>query len=157
MTAITAPFAARLETKSGRRLLLLIGVVVAVLLYLVFQGQGTLPHDESYPFFETLNGVRGWIEEHRDALFIFAAIRVGIGGLVDAIEGLLAGLGWPGVIAVAGGLGLIFGGWRLALLGALGFAAIGVLGLWESGMATLAQMLAAVLIALLIGIPLGIV
>jgi glycine betaine/proline transport system permease protein len=157
MTAITAPFAARFESKTGRRLLLLVGTIVAVLLYVLFQGQGTLPHDEAYPFFDTLNDVRAWIEENRNSIFIFAAIRTGIGGLVGAIEGLLASLGWPGVIALAGGLGLIFGGWRLALLGALGFAAIGVLGLWVSGMATLAQMLAAVLIALLIGIPLGIV
>ena len=157
MTAITAPFGARLESKSARRLLLLISVIVAVLLYVVFQGQGTLPHDEAYPFFDTLNGFRAWVEENRDSIFIFAVIRTGIGGLVGAFEGLLAGLGWPGVIALAGGLGLIFGGWRLALLGAVGFAALGMLGLWTSGMATLAQMLAAVLIALLIGIPLGIV
>ena len=157
MTAVTAPFAARLESKTGRRLLLLVGVLLAVLLYVVFQGQGTLPHDEAYPLFETLNGVRAWVEENRDSLVIFAIIRAGIGGLVGAFEGLLAALGWPGVIALAGGLGLIFGGWRLALLAAAGFAALGVLGLWTSSMATLAQMLAAVLIALLIGIPLGIV
>jgi glycine betaine/proline transport system permease protein len=157
MTAITAPFAARLESKTARRLLLLIFFVVAALLYVVFQGQGTLPHDEAYPLYATLNELREWIEVNRDSFFLLELIRVGIGGLVAAFEGLLAGLGWPGVIAVAGGLGLIFGGWRLALLGALGFAAIGALGLWESGMATLAQMLAAVLISLLIGIPLGII
>ena len=157
MTAVSAPFAARLESKTGRRLLLLIVGVVAVLLYVLFQGQGTLPHDEAYPLFATLNDFREWIEQNRDSLFIFGLIRDGIGGLVGAFEGLLAGLGWPGVIALAGGLGLIFGGWRLALLGTAGFAAIGALGLWESGMATLSQMLAAVLISLLIGIPLGIV
>jgi glycine betaine/proline transport system permease protein len=157
MTAITAPFAARLESRSGRRLLLLSAAVVAVLLYVVFEGQGTLPHDEAYPLFNTLNDVRAWVEENRNSIFLFALVRDGIGGLVGAFEGLLAGLGWPGVIALSGGLGLMFGGPRLALLGALGFAALGTLGLWESGMATLAQMLAAVLIALLIGIPLGIV
>lgn len=157
MTAITAPFAARLESKAARRLLLLILAVVSVLLYLLFQGQGTLPHDEAYPLFDTLNGVREWVEENRNSIFVFALIRDGIGGLVGAFDGGLAGLGWPGVIALAGGLGLIFGGWRLGLVGALGFAALGTLGLWQSGMATLAQMLAAVIIALLIGIPLGIV
>ena len=157
MTAITAPFAARLESRTGRRVLLLIGALVAILLYVVFQGQGTLPHDEAYPFFDTLNGVRAWIEENRNSIVVFAMVREGIGALVGAFEGLLAGLGWPGVIVLAGGLGLIFGGWRLALLAGAGFAALGVLGLWESSMTTLAQMLAAVIIALLIGIPLGIV
>ena len=77
--------------------------------------------------------------------------------LVAAFEGLLAGLGWPGVIALVGGLGLIFGGWRLALLASGASPASGLLGLWESAMATLAQMLAAVLISLLVGIPLGII
>ena len=157
MTAITAPFAARLESKTGRRLLLLIFFVVAALLYVVFQGQGTLPHDEAYPLFDTLNDFREWIEVNRDSFFLLELIRVGIGGLVAAFEGLLAGLGWPGVIALVGGLGLIFGGWRLALIAAAGFAGLGLLGLWESAMATLAQMLAAVLISLLVGIPLGIV
>jgi glycine betaine/proline transport system permease protein len=157
MTAITAPFATRLESKTGRRLLLLIFGVVAVLLYVLFKDQGTLPHDDSYPLFETLNGVRSWVEENRDSFVVFGLIREGIGGLVAAFDALLAGLGWPGVLALAGGLGLIFGGWRLALLSAGGFAALGVLGLWESAMATLAQMLAAVLISLLIGIPLGVI
>ena len=125
MTAITAPFATRLESKTARRLLLLIFAVIAVLLYVVFQGQGTLPHDEAYPLFDTLNDFREWIEENRDSFFLLELIRVGIGGLVGAFEGLLAGLGWPGVIALVGGLGLIFGGWRLALLAAAGFAGLG--------------------------------
>ena len=102
MTAITAPFATRLESKTARRLLLLIFAVVAVLLYVVFQGQGTLPHDEAYPLFDTLNAFREWIEENRDSFFLLELIRVGIGGLVAAFEGLLAGLGWPGVIALVG-------------------------------------------------------
>ena len=103
MTAITAPFATRLESKTARRLLLLIFAVVAVLLYVVFQGQGTLPHDEAYPLFDTLNAFREWIEVNRDSFFLLELIRVGIGGLVAAFEGLLAGLGWPGVIALSGG------------------------------------------------------
>ena len=79
-----------------------------------------------------------------------------IAALVDAFNSGIAFLGWPGVLAVAGGLGLIFGGLRLAILCVVGFAALGVLGLWDASMATLGLMLAAVVISLLIGIPLGI-
>jgi glycine betaine/proline transport system permease protein len=61
------------------------------------------------------------------------------------------------VIAVVGGLGFVFGGWRLALLAVSGFASLGVLGLWDASMATLSLMLAAVFLAVLIGVPLGIV
>jgi glycine betaine/proline transport system permease protein len=56
-----------------------------------------------------------------------------------------------------GGLGFVFGGWRLALLAVSGFASLGVLGLWDASMATLSLMLAAVFLAVLIGVPLGIV
>ena len=43
---------------------------------------------------------------------------------------------------------LLFGGGRVALLAVLGFASLGVLGLWDASMATLGMILAAVLIAL---------
>ena len=68
----------------------------------------------------------------------------------------LDALGWAGVLALAGGLGLVFGGVRLAVLAGGGLAALGVLGLWEASMATLALMLAAVASRWSIGIPLGI-
>ena len=88
---------------------------------------------------------------------VLDAIREGIGGLVGTFDNAIALLGWPGVIAVAGALGAVFGGWRLALLAAGGFAALGILGLWESAMLTLSQMLAAVLISIVVGVPLGII
>lgn len=157
MTALSVPAVARLDERATRRLLLIGAAVVAVLLFLLFQGQWTLPHDDSYALFASLNGVRDWVEINRDALVLPALIREGIGALVDGFGGLLGVLGWPGVIATAGALGAIFGGWRLAVLGVVGFAALGVLGLWTSSMATLAQMLGAVVLSLAIGIPLGII
>jgi glycine betaine/proline transport system permease protein len=90
-------------------------------------------------------------------VYVFDPIRVAIDSLVGAIDGFLALLGWPGVLAVSGVLGLTFGGWRLALLSVAGFASLGVLGLWESSMATLGLVLAAVILSLVIGIPMGIV
>ena len=90
-------------------------------------------------------------------VYVFDPIRVAIDALVTGIDSILALLGWPGILAVSGALGLIFGGWRLAVLAVAGFASLGVLGLWESSIATLGLVLAAVILALLIGIPLGIV
>ena len=54
--------------------------------------------------------------------------------LVDLFDEILASLGWPGVIGLVSALGLLFGGVRLALLPGLGFAFIGVLGLWDASM-----------------------
>ena len=162
MTAVTIPRAAgRLDQRTGRRLLALIGIAVAVVLYLLFQGQWTLPHDDSAPVFSAINSVRDWVEANRTTspLFVFGfdPIRVAITALVDGFDSFLALLGWPGILAVSGALGLIFGGWRLALLSVAGFAALGVLGLWESSIATLGLILTAVVLSLLIGIPLGII
>ncbi len=157
MTAITAPATSGLDPRLVRRVALLVGVGVAVAIFVVASGQWTLPHDEDHPVFGALNGVKAWVDANRNSIFIFGLIRDGVGGLVGVFDGLIALLGWPGVLATTAALGAIFGGWRLAVATTLGMAAIGVLGLWTSGMTTLAQMLAAVVIALLIGIPLGIV
>ncbi|HSL33991.1 MAG TPA: ABC transporter permease subunit, partial [Candidatus Limnocylindrales bacterium] len=61
-----------------------------------------------------------------------------------------------GLVAVTAAIGLVIGGWRLALLGATGILSFGVLGLWESSVDTLALTLAAVVLSLAIGLPLGV-
>jgi glycine betaine/proline transport system permease protein len=153
VTAVSLSAATRLEPRTARRILALIVTAVVVGLYVAFQGQWALPHDEEYPLFASLNGLRDFVDQNRT---IVDPIRIFIGTLVDFFVAIIAGLGWPGVLAVAGGLGLIFGGLRLATLSVLGFASLGVLGLWGASMATLALMLAAVVLSLVIGIPLGI-
>ena len=157
MTAISVPAVSRLEPKVAKRLFGVIFAIVAAILYLVFTGQWTIPFDSDYPLFTTLNEVRDWIDLNRASFVALDAIREGIGALVGTFDNAIALLGWPGVIALAGALGAVFGGWRLALLAAGGFAALGILGLWESAMLTLSQMLAAVLISVVVGVPLGII
>ena len=46
-------------------------------------------------------------------------------------------------------IGGLLAGWKMALLAGLGFLSLGVLGLWESSMETLALILVAVTVALL--------
>jgi glycine betaine/proline transport system permease protein len=154
MTAITVPRPWRSDPRTARRLAAAVLAALAVTLYVLLQGQWTLPHDESFPLFQTLNGLPATVDQYRN---IFEPIRAFIGAIVGFFDLVLASLGWPGVIAVVGGLGFVFGGWRLALLAVSGFASLGVLGLWDASMATLSLMLAAVFLAVLIGVPLGIV
>lgn len=160
MTAISVPAAAKVDARTGRRLLGIVIVVAVVALYVLFQGQWTLPHDPDSGIFTWVNEIRDWVDANRTIpvfTLVIDPVRVGIGALVTGFVELLATLGWPGVLAVAGSLGFVFGGLRLATLSILGFAALGALGLWTASMATLALMLAAVVIALIIGIPLGII
>jgi glycine betaine/proline transport system permease protein len=157
VTAISVPAVRRLEGRTARRLLALVLAATYILLYVAFAGTWTIPHAEDYAFFLQLNELRDWIDVNRESFVIVDAIRVGVGSLVAAFESVILTLGWPGVIVLAGGLGAIFGGWRLAVISAGGFVGLGVLGLWESSMETLAQILAAVLISVIVGLPLGIV
>ena len=162
MTAVSlSRSASQVDPGATRRALALGGTAVVIVLFLVFQGQWTLPHDESASIFTTLNGIRDWVEANRTTsplfIYVLSPIRVGIDGLVTGIDAFLALLGWPGILAVSGALGMIFGGWRLAILAVAGFASLGVLGLWEDSIATLGLVLAAVILSLVIGIPLGIV
>ena len=65
-------------------------------------------------------------------------------------------LGWTGMIGLGTAFALLFAGWRMAVLTALGMLSFGVLGLWDESMQTLVLIVIAVLLSLLIGIPLGI-
>ncbi len=137
----------------SRRTIAVAGAVVAIVLWLVFRGQMNLPHNDDYDLFNWLNGLRTWVNENRTVL---EPIRVGVAGLVGVFDELLASLGWPGVIGIVAALGYAFGGVRLLVLVTTGLLLLGVLELWDASMAVMAMMLAAVLLALLIGLPLGI-
>ena len=133
----------------------------AIGLYLLFRGQWTLPHERDTPVFQALNALRDKVDEVQRTVpavsFVLDGIRGGMGALFDAILGLLVALGWPAVIALATFAGYAAGGWRTAALSFGGLAVIGLLGLWEPSMETLAVTLAAVVVSVALGVPLGIV
>ncbi|WP_431900197.1 ABC transporter permease [Nonomuraea sp. bgisy101] len=136
--------------------------VVAALVagYLTLNGTATLPHDDEAATFLAVNDARDWVDANRNDnplfLYFINYVRIYLGQLYTFLETALFALGWPGLIGVIGGLGWLAGGWRIALLGVAGFASFGVLGVWEAGVRTLALVLASVLVALLIGLPLGV-
>ena len=134
--------------------------VVAAGLFLVFHGQGTLPHEEGAAAFKWLNGVRDWVSDNRltnPVLVVLVGFtRSAIAALTDASLFVAHGIGWPGAILLISAGGLAAGGWRYGLLGATGFLSFGVLGLWDPSIDTIALTFAAVLLSLLVGVPLGI-
>src|SRR5436190_4025490 len=153
MTAVGLRMGARMDDRTVRRALFLTLFGAIVLAFLIFQGQMTLPHDDDNPLFQTLNGVRDWANDNRS---ILEPVRTVLGGIVGFFDDVIASLGWPGVMGVAGALAMVVGGLRLTLLVVAGFASLGVLGLWDPAMQTLSLMLASVVIALIVGLPLGI-
>ncbi|GGL31605.1 ABC transporter permease [Planomonospora parontospora] len=134
--------------------------VAAYAAYAAFQGTATLPHDDDAAPFRIVADLRAWAdaERNRSPLFLFLVnyVRLGVGGVHDLLHLVLHGLGWTGLTGCAGALGWLAGGARTGLLAVAGFGAFGVLGVWQASVDTLALVLAAVLLSLAVGLPLGV-
>ncbi len=153
------------------------GVVVALILALwlglwaVLKGVHTLALGPAQltPLHHGLNDLNDAIGASRDTnplfLYFFNEIRLVVDEFVILLQSLIAQpsfgrplplIGWLGVVALVAFASYAAGGGRAALLAAAGFTFLGLQGLWQESMDTLALTLAAVVIALLFGIPLGI-
>ena len=101
-----------------------------------------------------------WTVLHRGTNWFFTKISNPIAHALsssyDAISWLLRTLRWPGVLAATFAIGSRTGGWKAATAGTVALAGCGVLQLWDHTMSTLALMIVAVIVSLVIGVPLGI-
>jgi glycine betaine/proline transport system permease protein len=87
---------------------------------------------------------------------VFEGLSSGIDHLVEWFNRLLIWLTWVGTTVAGVAVILRYGGLRAALITLSAFATFALFGLWEESMETLALMLAAVGLSLLVGIPLGV-
>lgn len=108
-------------------------------------------------FFENLET---WALENRETsplfIYFFNPIKDFSNAVYDNLLLTLERMSFLGVIVGAGALAAVLAGWRKAVLTVAGFTFIGLIGLWERGLQTLALMIIAVTISMVIGIPLGI-
>ena len=108
-----------------------------------------------------VDAVYDWTVRNNDShwlfTWIFQPISDALEWAVDAVLWVLRGLRWPGVLTLVGLIGWRTGGTRAAVAGVLCLAGCGILGFWDDTMVTMALMLVAVVVALAIGFPLGIV
>ena len=149
----------------GRDLAVLIAALIVILfLPLLFQ---QLPADLSqFPEAWDLNlrqpihNFQDWTIRNRLShplfTFLFDPVSDAIDLGIRYLENLLLWLPWPITVIAAFLLGQAAGGLRVALFSALGLLFMGVVGLWDESMQTLALMGVSVVISLVIGIPLGI-
>jgi glycine betaine/proline transport system permease protein len=109
-----------------------------------------------------LDDFQGWLIEQRSSadqnlLFaIFDGFRLFVDDLVTWLNDLLLGMTWVGTAAAGVLIILRFGGWRAALIVLGAFASFALMGLWEESVQTLALMLTAVALSLLVGMPIGV-
>jgi glycine betaine/proline transport system permease protein len=160
VTAITLRASPRIPVVP--RWVWLLGIVaVGIVGYLLFAGQWTLPHDNDAATFRTINEIREWVDDNRNSnviLVVFVnGVRLLVSGVFEAFSTILHAVSWPGLTAIGASVAWVVGGWRMAALIAGGFLSFGLLGLWDRSVDTLALTLTAVVLALSIGIPVGIV
>jgi glycine betaine/proline transport system permease protein len=101
-----------------------------------------------------------WIARERTShpvfVYGFRPLTDLLSAMLERTNALLEGMTWVGVAVGAAALAWRGGGRRLAAGAAAGFVILGLLGQWTQSMRTLALMLVAVSLSLVIGIPLGI-
>jgi glycine betaine/proline transport system permease protein len=163
MAAITSDM--EVEVRRPRR-----SVVVGVLLvvwvaaYFVLRGIDTLVLGG-----QETTALHRWLTDHRDDVgqgnVFFDAIRIAVDHFVVLLQNVISQpsfdrpvpvIGWLGVVAIAAYCAWAFGNWKVAVLTAAGLGFVGLQGLWQESMDTLALTVAAVLLSLLFAIPLGI-
>ncbi|MFJ7071350.1 ABC transporter permease [Streptomyces sp. NPDC098781] len=146
-------------------------LVVWLVLFAVLRGRQTLSlaAADLTDLHRWFNDVNDSIGANRNSnplfLYFFNEIRLVIDSLVTFVQELIsqpsAGrpvprIGWLGVVGIAGFVSWAVGNWRVALLAVAGFTFLGLQGLWQESMDTLALTVSAVLVALLFAIPLGV-
>src|SRR5262249_37844819 len=102
------------------------------------------PANRTYDLAAKFNAFNDWVITHQRTSAIFvdflAPLRDGIQSAFDHLVLTLQRMTWLGVIGTAAAIAGLVAGWRYALLASAGFALMGVLGLWEPSLETLALM-----------------
>jgi glycine betaine/proline transport system permease protein len=145
----------------------LLGVIVATALASV-AGKAVSPDGSQWPESWTVevaqptNTAVNWFTEN------FAEGIPVIGGtqvwatkftvwVLNPMRDVLQGTPWWLLLFVVAALALLVGTWRTALTGTLALAVIGVIGIWDTSLDTLAQVLAGLVLTLVLGFAIGIV
>ncbi len=134
-------------------------VVMAVVLQLVFRGS------EGFPavldkFLETPTDDAGaWLRANRRSHWLFTAFFAPLSSFINTVissfEAFLQWMPWFVLIALVFYIPFRVQLWKQGLISAAVLAYCGLIGLWHESIQTLALMFTAVLLAVVIGIPLG--
>lgn len=81
---------------------------------------------------------------------------VAFGYMLRPVRDVISALPWSGLVLIAGGLGLWLGGRRLMLVCGGGMTFIAFSGFWSQALLSLYLMILSVILALAIGMPLGV-
>jgi glycine betaine/proline transport system permease protein len=133
---------------------------VVVVLQVVFSASDTFPAWLDTTFSDPVDTAGNWLRAHRRTNPVFTSVFNPITGIVDwtisSLENILLWLPWFVVIALAFLIPSRVKMWKEGLVAAAVLLYTGLVGLWVPTMETLALMSASVLLAIAVGVPLGI-
>ena len=109
----------------------------------------------SIPLAEWTESAVDWITDNFD--WFFDPLDSVIDLVVGSLEYVLLAAPALLMVAILGVIAFLLASWRVALFTVLGLVFVISLDLWEAAMQTLALVLAATVVALVIGIPIGII
>lgn len=156
-----------MNTKAAERLHLDLtfagGIILMVALIFIHQflfDFGSFPAAWDIHLREPIDTFKFWVINNRDTHPIFQLFFEQLSGAIDwgvrGLERFLLGLPWPVVVVAIFLLANRTYELGLSLLATFCVLFMGLMGLWEESMQTLALMMVSVILSLLIGIPLGI-
>ncbi|MEP7204372.1 MAG: ABC transporter permease subunit, partial [Ilumatobacteraceae bacterium] len=158
LPALPASTTAAMSRRTFTALVAGASAIVGIVLYKVTRGHDVPPwldlHVQRHA-----QSVYHWITQNTGRNVVLDAIKsfgTGIGWCVKRALSLLRVLHWTGVVALVFVIGYLRAGLRTAVLAAAAVFAVGLCGFWDLTMVTLAIMVVAVALAMLIGVPLGI-
>lgn len=95
-----------------------------------------------------------WLQDNMD--WLFNAISAVVNAVLDATRFVLTLPPWFIMIPILAAIAWLVSGWGLAVFSLVSFGIVWYMGLWVLTMNTLSLVLTSVIIALVIGVPLGI-
>jgi len=145
-----------------KRLTPLAGLVVGALaLQVTFAGSRSFPSGLDTWVSGPIDEAGAWMRENRRSHPLFTGVFMPISDVIDwVVNGLadvLVWIPWFAIVAIGALLPITRRMYRQALLIAVVMGYVGLFGLWELAMATLAVMMTAIMLAVVTGIPLGVV
>jgi glycine betaine/proline transport system permease protein len=158
LAAPALPARVAISRRSIRAMTTAAALAVGVVIYKVTRQQD-VPSWLDLQVQRHAQAVYHWITQNTGRNVVLDAIKsfgTGIGWCVKRALSVLRLLHWTGVIALVFVIGYLRAGLRTAVTAAASIFAIGLCGFWDLTMVTLAIMVVAVALAMIIGVPLGI-
>ena len=113
------------------------GIVVAIAIG--FQLTAGFPESWVIDVKQPFESFSNWVLDNQKTHWLFTGFLVPIKdfskAVYDGFVTMLERMTWLGVVTAAAAISGVLAGWRMALLAAIGFLAMGVLGLWEASIA----------------------